>query len=211
MVDLLSPTGTSFVVHDGKKVYAGPCEPNSVKVLHWAKPKPKPKVPAAQVGAAVTTAGHRGPTLALLRGRGGRRRLRARDDRPGHGRPRRSHGAHHADQPGIGEYDPNASAAYGAMQDEMAGTRFLPGPPEGRRWPLDPYAAMDAATDPYAAVPDAGAYDLYAAQDAAAAPMDAGEAYDPDPQGRQFPPSSSYLDQWKNKRKNIFDDDAMNS
>ena len=25
------------------------------------------------------------------------------------------------------------------------------------------------------------------------------------------PPSSSYLDQWKNKRKNIFDDNAMNS
>ena len=94
MVDLLSPTGTSFVVHDGKKVYAGPCEPNSVKVLHWAKPKPKPKVPAAQVGAAATTAGTAAHTLAPPRGGGGGR-LRARDDRPGHGRPRRSHGAHH--------------------------------------------------------------------------------------------------------------------
>ena len=74
----------------------------------------------------------------------------------------------------------------------------------------DPYAAMDAATDPYAAVPDAGTYDPYAAQDAAAAPMDAGEAYDPYAAAPP-PPSSSYLDQWKNKRKNIFDDNAMNS
>ena len=200
MVDLLSPTGTSFVVHDGKKVYAGPCEPNSVKVLHWAKPKPKPKVPASQLGAAATTAG----LPSHLRAAAAAGAYAPAMTVPGMAAPV-DPTAPTTPQPGIGEYDPNASAAYGAMQDEMAGTIAAL-----YAAAADPYAAMDAATDPYAAVPDAGAYDPYAAQDAAAAPMDAGEAYDPYAAAPP-PPSSSYLDQWKNKRKNIFDDDAMNS
>ena len=57
MVDLLSPTGTSLPVHEGGKVYAGPCDPNSVKVLYWSKPKPKPKPKPAAAAAVAATAG----------------------------------------------------------------------------------------------------------------------------------------------------------
>ena len=61
---------------------------------------------------------------------------------------------------------------------------------------------MDAATDPYAAVPDA-------AMDAAAAPMDEPDAYDPYA-APPPPPSASYLDQFRPKSgKNIFSNDAM--
>jgi hypothetical protein len=41
-VDLLAHTPETFLVNDGGKVYAGPCGPNSVKVLLYEKPKPKP-------------------------------------------------------------------------------------------------------------------------------------------------------------------------
>ena len=41
-VDLLAHTPETFLVNDGGKIYAGPCGPNSVKVLLYQKPKPKP-------------------------------------------------------------------------------------------------------------------------------------------------------------------------
>ena len=59
-VDLLAPTPESFLVNDGGKIYAGPCLPNSVKVLLYQKPKPKPATPpplaAARPGAVGTSA-----------------------------------------------------------------------------------------------------------------------------------------------------------
>jgi cyclomaltodextrinase len=45
-VDLLAHTPETFLVNDGGKVYAGPCGPNSVKVLLYEKPKPKPPPPS---------------------------------------------------------------------------------------------------------------------------------------------------------------------
>ena len=189
MVDLLSPTGTSLPVHEGGKVYAGPCDPNSVKVLYWSKPKPKPK-PKPAAAAVAATAGL-----------------------PSHLRAAAAAGTYVVDptaptvpQPGIGEYDPSAAAAgaYGAMQDDMVNTLdalyLSAGAPAQATDPsaqaTDPYAAMDAATDPYAAVEDAGAVAEPEAYDPYAAPPP--------------PPSASYLDQFRPKSgKNIFSNDAM--
>jgi hypothetical protein len=50
-VDLLAHTPETFLVNDGGKIYAGPCGPNSVKVLLYQKPKPKPPAPKRQMAS----------------------------------------------------------------------------------------------------------------------------------------------------------------
>ena len=50
-VDLLAHTPETFLVNDGGKIYAGPCGPNSVKVLLYQKVKPKPAPVAKNVAA----------------------------------------------------------------------------------------------------------------------------------------------------------------
>ena len=227
-VDLLAPTPESFLVNDGGKIYAGPCLPNSVKVLLYQKPKPKPATPpplaAARPGAVGTSAAAAATAAATAPG-------------------------------AVPAYDPAAAAAYNAAAadtqraaDAMAGQAYVdpyaapaqavPGTPAAPAY-TDPYAAPPPAapaapayTDPYAAPPPAPAetpaYDPYAAPppapteppayDPYAAPPPAAPAADPyDPNATPPPaapaadpydpyaappppPPASFLDDWKKGR-----------
>ena len=188
-VDLLAPTPESFLVNDGGKIYAGPCLPNSVKVLLYQKPKPKPATPpplaAARPGAVGTSAAAAATAAATAPG-------------------------------AVPAYDPAAAAAYNAAAadsqraaDAIAGQAYVdpyaapaqavPGTPAAPAY-TDPYAAPPPAapaapayTDPYAAPPPAPAetpaYDPYAAPPPEPAETPAYDPYAAPPPAPTEPPA----------------------
>ena len=208
-VDLLAHTPETFLVNDGGKVYAGPCGPNSVKVLLYEKPKPSAAAAEARAGRRR----HPGSPAAAGRRRAVRAAAAAAAAAPAY------------DPAAVPAYDPAAYAAYEAAQADAAAAAAAmaaqtPADPTPRRprrrrprtipTPRRPRPAAAPAYDPYARrLPRPrrpGVRSLAAPPPArrggggAGAAPPAADAYDPYA-APPPPPPPSFLDQWKNDRQ----------